>query len=64
MDSRLRWLRGLRCGFEVARLLGLQVRTQPEAWMLSLWSVLCCQVEVPASVRKTLTEIGTSESDL
>ena len=33
-----------------ARLLGLQVRIPPGAWM-SVASVVCCQVEVPASGR-------------
>jgi hypothetical protein len=68
MYSRSRCPRGLSCGFVVARLLGLQVRTQQEAWMFSVVSVVCCQVEVSASgwslIRKTLTECVASECDL
>ena len=68
MDSRSRWLRGLKCGFAVACLLGFRVRTQTETRMFSLLGVVWCQVEVTASVwshiRKILSECGVSECDL
>ena len=39
---------GLRRGSAAARLLGLRVRIQPMTWV-SVVSVVCCQVEIPAS---------------
>ena len=47
---RSRWPRGLRRGSAAARLLGMRVRIPPGAWM-SVVSVVCCQVEVPATGR-------------
>jgi hypothetical protein len=49
--SPSRWLRVLSRGFAAARLLGLRIRIPPEAWILSVVSVVCCQVEVSATDR-------------
>jgi hypothetical protein len=48
-DGRSQWPRGLRRGSTAARLLGLWVRIPPRAWILSVVSVVCCQVEVSAT---------------
>jgi hypothetical protein len=42
-----KWLRGLRGGLAVVRLLRLWVRVPPAAWM-SVVSVVCYQVEISA----------------
>ena len=48
--------------------MGLRGRIPPEAWCLSLVSVVCCQVEVSATgrlfVQRNPTECGVSECDL
>ena len=48
---RSQWLRGLRCDYEAASLLGLRVRIPSEAWSF-VCCVVCCQVEVSATGRK------------
>jgi len=45
--SPSQWPRGLRRGSTVAVLLGLWVRTPPEA-LMSACCVVCCHIEVPA----------------
>jgi len=49
--GRSQWPRTLRCVFAAARLQGLRVRYRPGHWCQSLVSVVCCQVEVSATVR-------------
>jgi hypothetical protein len=48
--DRCQWPRGLRRGSAAARLLGLWVRIPPGHGCLSVVSVVCCQVDVSASV--------------
>jgi hypothetical protein len=49
---RSQWPRGLRCVPTAARFLGLWFRILPAAWWPeTVVSVLCCQVEVSATVR-------------
>jgi hypothetical protein len=59
------WPRGLRRRSAAARLLALWVRPRWGHECLSLVSVVCCQVEVSASVwslvRRSSTECGLSE---
>jgi hypothetical protein len=45
---RSQWPHGLRHRSAAARLLRPWVRISPEAWILSVMSVVCCQVEVCA----------------
>jgi hypothetical protein len=51
MARRSQWLRGLRSGSVVARLLVLRVRLPPGSAYLSLVSVVWCQVEDSATSR-------------
>jgi len=62
MVARSRWPRGPRRGSAAARLLVLRVRIPPGAWM-SLVSVVCCQVEVSATVR-SLVQGSPTECDV
>jgi hypothetical protein len=48
LKSQSQWPRGLRRGSAASRMVGLLVRIPPGAWM-SVVSVVCCHVEVPAS---------------
>jgi len=50
---RSQWPHGLRRRSTAARLLRFWVRIPPRAWMLSVVSVACCQVEV--STTHTIT---------
>ena len=63
-QGRSQWPRGLKRGSAADRLLGLQVRIPPGHGCLSLVSVVCCQVEVPAPcwslVKRSPTECGVS----
>ena len=63
---RSQWPRGQRLGSAAARLLGLCFRIPPGSWM-SVFSVVCCQVEVSKSglshVQRSRTERGVSECD-
>jgi hypothetical protein len=62
---RSQWPCGLMRVSTAARLLGLWVRIPPGAWMSSLVSVVCCQVEVSATswslVQRSPTECGVSK---
>jgi hypothetical protein len=53
--------------YAAVRLLGLEVRIPPMAWILSLLSVVCFQVEVSAldwsPVQRSPTEYGVSVCD-
>ena len=49
-ECRSQWLRGLRRTFTGARQLRLWVRTPPGAWMFVGVSVVCCEIEAPASI--------------
>ena len=66
-NYRSQWPQGLRCGSLTARLLGLRVRIPPEAWIMSVVGVVCCQVEVFALgwslVQRSPTECHVSECD-
>jgi hypothetical protein len=57
---------GLRYGSAAARFLGLRVQIPPEA-LMSLVSIVCCQVEISATGRsldqKSSTDCGVSECD-
>ena len=59
---RSQWPRGLRRRSAAALLLRLWVRIPPGAWMLSVVSVVCCQVEVSATgwslVQRSPTDCG------
>jgi hypothetical protein len=60
---RSQWPRGLRYRSSAARLLRPCVRIPPRAWMFVV-SVLCCQVEVSATiwslVQRSSTDCGAS----
>jgi hypothetical protein len=60
----LQWPRGLRRRSSAARLLRLWVRIPPGAWMFSVVSVVCCQVEVSATdwslFQRSPTDCGAS----
>jgi hypothetical protein len=65
--GRTHWPRGVRRGSAAARLLGLRIRIPPRAGISVSLSVVCCQVEVPASgwslVQTSPTQCGVSECD-
>jgi hypothetical protein len=46
---RFQWPRGLRRKSAATRLLRLWFRIPPGAWVFFIASVVCCQVEVPAT---------------
>jgi len=66
MDNFKKYLRiyagghtGLRRELTAAGLLELRVRIPPGAWMLSLVSVVCCQVQVSATGRSRVQRSPT-----
>jgi hypothetical protein len=65
-QCRSQWPRGLRGGSVAARLLGLRFRIPPGA-LMSVVSVVCCQVQVSASglslVQRSPTDCGVPECD-
>jgi hypothetical protein len=66
--SRSQWPRGLRCGSAAFRLLACGFEFRRGHGLLSVVSVVCCEVEVSASGRslvwKSPTDCGVSEYDI
>ena len=64
LTYRFQWPRGLRRSYPAAHLLRLWVGIPPELWILSIVSVVCCQVEVSATnwslVQRSPTDCGES----